>query len=151
MMAAILSILVGASVSLLPAQEQTTPQLPSAAVESPVGAAPTSGDNSAASGVPAGAAAPAAGGGCAGCGGHACHPQGCFLRKLLIWATYCPKERICSFTNCCNSCQYKGVIPLYPFFLNPPCVEGCGIHPTFTPQCYRGCKGCAAGAAPNHP
>jgi hypothetical protein len=78
----------------------------------------------------------------AGCGGSACHPQGCLLRKLLVWATYYPKERVCSCTSCCNSCQYKSVYPPYLMFLNPKCFEGSIQHGTVPNECYRGCKGC---------
>ena len=56
---------------------------------------------------------------------HDCHPQGCFLKTLVVWATYCPKERVCGSSSfCCNRCTYKGVVPLYYFFLNPKCLEG---------------------------
>ena len=74
-----------------------------------------------------------------------CHPQGCCLKKLLIWATCCPKQRVgCTNSFCCNSCTYKGVVPFYYFFLNPKCIEGTGLHSTFNHACYRGCNGCAA-------
>lgn len=71
--------------------------------------------------------------------------SGPLICRIFAWATYCPKERVCSCTQCCNSCQYKGVIPLYPFFLNPKCVEGSGLHRTVPNECYRGCQDCAAG------
>jgi hypothetical protein len=83
---------------------------------------------------------------------HDCHPQGCLLKKILLWATYCPKERVCcSNSFCCNSCQYKGVVPFYLFYLNPHCVEGTGLHATFTQPCYRGCNGCAAAGTCGQP
>lgn len=71
--------------------------------------------------------------------------NGPLICRVFAWATYCPKERVCSVAQCCNSCQYKGVIPLYPFFLNPKCVEGSGLHRTVPNECYRGCQDCAAG------
>ena len=83
----------------------------------------------------------------------ACCPgrkSGSCIHRLIDWATYCPKNRVCSCTSCCNSCQYKGVVPIYLFFLNPKCVEGSGLHRTFPNECYRGCQGCAA-AAGGHP
>lgn len=86
--------------------------------------------------------------------GGCCCPgrkSGCCIGRILAWATYCPKERVCSCTACCNSCQYKGVLPIYPFFLNPKCVEGSGLHKTVPNECYRGCQDCAAGAAGGHP
>jgi hypothetical protein len=114
-------MLVGISASSLPAQAQTESQLSTAAV------------------------APAPNAACAGCGGQACHPQGCIFRKLFVWATYCPKTRLGCCHKCCNSCQYKGVEPPYLFFLNPKCIEGSGVSATFPNQCYRGCNGCAVG------
>lgn len=145
--AAVVMILLGASLSLLPAQEQTAP-LSSATVETPNSGTANS-DNPAVGGAAAGVVVPRANPGCAGCG-HDCHPQGCLLRKLWIWATYCPKERVHSSKSCCNSCQYKGVVPFYLFFLNPKCFEGSGVRPTFPNECYRGC-GCATGAKCGHP
>ena len=68
-----------------------------------------------------------------------------YICRLFAWATYYPKYRVCSCTSCCNSCQYKGVAPLYLYFLNPKCVAGSGLRRTFTPECYRGCQNCAAG------
>ncbi|HTU21339.1 MAG TPA: hypothetical protein VMG10_25015 [Gemmataceae bacterium] len=78
-----------------------------------------------------------------------CKCQSC-IHRLIGWATYCPKYRVCSCTQCCNSCQYKGVVPVYLFFLNPKCSEGSGLHRTFVPECYRGCQSCAAGPG-GHP
>ena len=138
-MAAMATMLLGASLSLLSAQEQT-PYLSPVAVKCNNGTA-SNGDNRA-----IGVVLPGANAGCYRCG-PACHPQGCLLRKLWIWATYCPKERVCNWTSCCNSCQYKGVVSPYLHFLNPKCFEGSGISPTFANECYRGYKGCGAGAA----
>ena len=86
-------------------------------------------------------------------GGVCCpgNKSGSCIHRLIAWATYCPKNRTCSCTACCNSCQYKGVVPLYPFFLNPKCVAGSGLHRTFPNECYRGCASCAAGTANGHP
>ena len=83
---------------------------------------------------------------CPGCKhGSLCH-------RLLEWATYCPKERVCTCCSCCNSCQYKGAfVPPYLFFLNPPCYEGSGLRQTFTHECYRGTKCCGDGAPASHP
>lgn len=148
---AALVMLLGVYVAPLPAQDQNTPRISSADVEVQRGVGASGSDNTL---TERGTARPGgygsqgpigAGTGCDGCGGYACHPQGCIFRKVLIWATYCPKERLGCCHNFCNSCQYKGVEPLYLFFLNPKCFEG-GIHrPTFTNECYRGCKGCATG------
>ncbi len=83
-------------------------------------------------------AAPAEG--CANCPGN---KSGCCLHRLLEWATYCPKERI-GCCHSCNSCHYKGVFPLYPFF-GRTCAVGSGLHATFSnPSCSHGCKGCSA-------
>jgi hypothetical protein len=71
--------------------------------------------------------------------------------RIFEWATYCPKYRVCSVAQCCNSCQYKGVVPYYLFMLNPKCTEGSGLHATVPNQCYRGCKDCAAGATCGQP
>jgi hypothetical protein len=79
------------------------------------------------------------------CPGRRC---GRYLRRILAWATYFPKQRTCSCMQWCNSCQYKGVVPLYTFFLNPPCLEGSGVQATFTNGCYRGCKDSAAAVHP---
>ena len=139
-MVAVATIFLGASLSLVSAQEQT-PQMSPTSIEGNNGMA-SNGVNTA-----TGLTSPGANAGCAGCG-SACHPQGCLLRKLLIWATYRPKEHVCSWGSCCNSCQYKGVVAPYLYFLNPKCVEGNGISPTFANECYRGCqRGCANGAA----
>ncbi len=73
------------------------------------------------------------------CPGRRC---GQYCKQILAWATYCPKYRVCACTQCCNSCQYKGVVPLYPFFYNPKCIEGSGEHATFGNECYRGYKDC---------
>jgi hypothetical protein len=73
------------------------------------------------------------------CPGRRC---GHCLHQILAWATYCPKYRVCVCTECCNSCQYKGVVPLYPFFLNPKCIEASGVQATFANECYRGNKDC---------
>jgi len=70
--------------------------------------------------------------------------KGHFFLRLLEWATYCPKYRVCVCTECCNSCQYKGVQPLYPFFLNPKCLEGSGKQATYANDCYRAGTGCAS-------
>lgn len=75
---------------------------------------------------------------CPGCKSGSC------LHRLLAWATYFPKYRACSCCQYCNSCQYKGVLPLYTLFLNPPCIEGSGKHVTFTHPCYRVGQDCAA-------
>src|SRR5579871_4360524 len=86
--------------------------------------------------------------------GGVCCPgkkNGHFCRRLLAWATYFPKEHVLACTNCCNSCQYKGVMKPYLFFLNPKCYEGSGLRNTFPNECYRGCDGCACGAAADHP
>lgn len=145
MWAPLLAVLFGAGVSLLSAQEQT-PHRSSAAVEGNNRIVPDDPTISAGTAGPAGSAGampPSAGN--SGCCNN-CHPQGCILRKLWVWATYCPKERVWSPTPFCNSCQYKGVLPFYLFYLNPKCFEGSGISPTVPPQCYRGgCQGCAAG------
>lgn len=74
--------------------------------------------------------------------------NGHYLHQILAWATYVPKYRICSWTQCCNSCQYKGVAPLYMFFLNPKCFEASPLHATFANECYRGSKDCACGGHP---
>lgn len=152
MLAALLTILLGASFSLLSAQEQT-PRRSSASIEGNNRIVPDdptilAGRAGTAAATPAGIVPPPAGN--PGCCNN-CHPQGCILRKLWIWATYCPKERACSPTPFCNSCQYKGAVPFYLFYLNPKCFEGSGIYPTFPNQCYRGCQGCAAGTAAGHP
>ena len=86
--------------------------------------------------------------------GGVCCPgkkNGHFCRRLLAWATYFPKEHVNSFTNCCNSCHYKGVEPPYLVFLNPKCYEGSGLQKAFANECYRGCDSCAGGAAAGHP
>lgn len=75
---------------------------------------------------------------CPGCKNSSC------IHRLIEWATYCPKERV--WSSCCNSCQYKGVLPIYTIMMTPPCVCGSGLHATFTNQCYRGCNDCAAAA-----
>lgn len=86
-------------------------------------------------------------------GGCCCpgNKSGSCLCRIWAWATYCPKERVCSVKSCCNSCQYKGVLPIYPFFLNPKCIEGSGLHTTFPNECYKGCQNCANGPAGGHP
>lgn len=78
--------------------------------------------------------------------------SGSCLRRLIAWAVYCPKYRVCSCTSCCNSCQYKGIVPLYLYFLTNPntCVEGSNLHATVPNTCYRGSKSCAAGPACGH-
>lgn len=143
MMAAILLILLSANLSLLTAQESdVTPSRSSAALDTgnaPAGVDPTV-SNTAAPGSAQRGPLPGPVGYC-----HDCHPHGCFLKKLLIWSTYCPKERICSTCQWCSSCQYKGVKPLHLFFQNPKCFEGCGVYPTFANECYRNsgnCDGC---------
>lgn len=80
--------------------------------------------------------------GCSGCG-NGCQTQGSLLHKLLVWATYRPKEHVCSCTDWCASCRYKGLVPPYLYFQNPRCVEGSGIAPTFSNSCSRGCQSCA--------
>jgi hypothetical protein len=70
--------------------------------------------------------------------------RGRYVRRLVAWATYFPKYRACSCTQGCNSCQYKGTLPLYTFFLNPKCLEGSGVHATFAHECYRGGATCSA-------
>ncbi|MHB1422598.1 MAG: hypothetical protein ACYC3I_05270 [Gemmataceae bacterium] len=142
MMAAILMILVAANLSFLTAQESdVTPQRSSAALDtSQTGGAnvdPTVNNTAVRGNVLAGPL-PGPEGCC-----HDCHPHGCFLKKLLIWSTYCPKERICSSCQWCNSCEYKGVKPLHLFFQNPKCFEGNGASPTFANECYRNCNNCA--------
>jgi hypothetical protein len=138
-LAAIATIFLGASLSLVSARAQTPPMSP-AAIEGNNGTA-SNGINMA-----VGTTSPRANASCAGCGCN-CHPQGCLLRKLLIWATYRPKEHVCSWGSCCNSCQYKGVVAPYLYFLNPKCFEGSGISPTFANECYRGYQhGCANGS-----
>lgn len=78
-----------------------------------------------------------------------CHKNGSLCHRLLEWATYCPKYRVCTCCSCCNSCQYKGaIVPPYLFFQNPPCYEGSGLRQTFMHECYRGCQGCAAAGHP---
>src|SRR5579875_2804198 len=79
------------------------------------------------------------------CPGKRC---GHYLRRIVAWATYFPKQRVCSCLQWCNSCQYKGSAPLYTFFLNPPCIEGSGLQATFAHECYRGSKACAADGQP---
>jgi hypothetical protein len=79
------------------------------------------------------------------CPGRRC---GRYLRRIVAWATYFPKYRACSCCQWCNSCQYKGVAPLYLYFLNPKCSEGSGNQATFTNECYRGCKSCPADGHP---
>ncbi|HEY7328429.1 MAG TPA: hypothetical protein VH592_12345 [Gemmataceae bacterium] len=74
------------------------------------------------------------------CPGRRC---GHYLHRIVAWATYCPKYHVCACTQCCNSCQYKGVLPLYPIFYNPKCIEGSGIQATFANECYRGNVDCA--------
>jgi hypothetical protein len=73
--------------------------------------------------------------------------------RLLEWCTYCPKYRVCSCSECCNSCQYKGVVHPYLFLLNPKCYEGSGLRQTFCNECYRGSKdcGCTDGASVGPP
>jgi hypothetical protein len=80
--------------------------------------------------------------GCSSCG-NPCQTQGCLLYKVLVWATYRPKEHVCSCTQWCNSCGYKGLVPPYLYFQNPRCVEGSGIAPTFANTCSSGCRSCA--------
>lgn len=67
------------------------------------------------------------------------------LRRIVAWATYCPKERVCSLSGC-NSCGYKGVLPVHLLW-GRWCVNGCGMHATYpNPTCCHGCnKGCANG------
>jgi hypothetical protein len=146
MTTSILSILFAANLSFLPAQESpiqesdVTPQRSSAAINgSPTDGAnidPTVENTAGRAGIPT---APRSGpvGYC-----HDCHPHGCLAKKLLIWATYCPKYRVCSCCQWCNSCQYKGVRPLHLLFQNPKCFEGCGVSPTFGHECYRNCHNC---------
>jgi hypothetical protein len=77
------------------------------------------------------------------CCGQPAKPHGSCLHRLLAWATYCPKERI-GCCQSCNTCRYKGSLPLYAFF-GKICVEGSGVHPTLPPDCchgHKGCKGC---------
>lgn len=132
-MAVMVLILLAATPGLLPAQTSAEVQT-ATTPESPVTRAGSAGQ---------GAAAGAPGvvpGGAAGCCGHNCHTQGCFLYKVWVWATYCPKERLGCCRGFCNSCQYKGALPFYLFFLNPKCMEGSGVHPTFANECFRGCR-----------
>ncbi|HWG45108.1 MAG TPA: hypothetical protein VN688_20225 [Gemmataceae bacterium] len=83
--------------------------------------------------------APSAGCACPG------NKSGSCLHRLLEWATYCPKERI-GCCHSCNSCTYKGVVPLYLFF-GRTCATGSGLHATFpNPSCCHGCTNCAAGS-----
>jgi hypothetical protein len=79
------------------------------------------------------------------CPGRRC---GHYFHRILAWATYFPKYRACSCCQCCNSCQYKGVEPLYLYFLNPKCIEASGVQATYANDCYRGCKSCAADGHP---
>jgi hypothetical protein len=138
--AAILAILLGASTSLLHAQQAPKPTLPETAPQQP----PM--DNWLSVSTPGITAlakpesflqyGPNPNCGC--CPGK---KSGSCVHRLIEWATYCPKERI-GCCHCCTSCQYKGVLPYYQFFLR--CQEGSGLHATFTHPCYQGCKDCAA-------
>ena len=65
-------------------------------------------------------------------------------RRLLEWATYCPKRAHGCCHPECNLCHYKGTLPLYLLMLNPHCVEGSGIHPTVPPIPCTSHKGCAS-------
>ena len=144
--AAILVIVLGANPALLAAQQPSSP-----GDTSPEGAAQRSSTNwttVASPGVsalvtPASLiqyAAPPEG--CANCPGN---KSGCCLRRLIEWATYCPKERI-GCCHSCNSCYYKGVPSVYPFF-GRTCAVGSGLQATFpNPTCCHGCKGCSAGS-----
>ncbi len=80
----------------------------------------------------------------AGCGG-CCERGGSCLHRLIEWATYCPKERLGCCRNICNSCQYKGAIPLY-LYVGKICKEAPYVRPTFAPPtCCHGCnKGCGS-------
>jgi hypothetical protein len=85
--------------------------------------------------------------GCISCPGH---KNGSCIHRLIEWATYRPQNRVCACTSCCNSCQYKGVIHPYLFFLNPKCYPGTGLRETTCNQCYRGCKDCGNCAPAGH-
>jgi hypothetical protein len=151
--AAILVILLGAGSRLMAADPQpaatvTPPILMTSPNPTPTPAYVPPNGNGSANGATNATAAPlppAASGGCAGCGGY-CQRGGSCLHRIIEWATYCPKERI-SCCHSCNSCHYKGVIPLY-VFVGQICKEGPGIHATFPPPpCTHGCKGCCAAPA----
>lgn len=160
--AAILAIWIGASTALLHAQTPGTNapspvQGPSGARPEPSASAPqepsTNWTEVSTPGIralaPPGAFSQyAPSGGVVGCQGCPGNKSGSCLHRLIAWATYCPKERVCSCLSCCNSCGYKGALPIYLIPPVPKCVEGSGIHNTFpNPTCAHGCKGCAAGCA----
>ena len=121
--AAILAIVFGAATPLLPASADTIPNTPATAAAEVTPLTPPS--------------ASAAESGC----GCATEGRGSCLHRLIEWATYCPKERFGCCKSSCNSCQYKGSLPIY-LFTGHYCREGSGVHPTFAPNCCQGCKGC---------
>ena len=97
----------------------------------------------------AAAPSPALNGSGAGCGG-CCQRGGSCLHRLIEWATYCPKERLGCCHNFCNSCQYKGAVPLY-LYVGKICQEAPYVRPTFGPPvcchgCNKGCGNCNGGA-----
>jgi hypothetical protein len=125
--AAILAILLGASTTV------------HASSESPTNG--TSTDSTMPTSQSTIAPPPAPAGTCCGC--QPDHARRFCLRRLIEWATYCPKERI-GCCKSCNSCQYKGAEPVY-LYMTEFCKEGSGIRPTFAPNCCHGCKGCCNG------
>jgi hypothetical protein len=160
--AAVLAVVLAAGTALCaaePVMPGNAPKEPAAATTPATTAEATSAPNAAVPAVPATAHAPltyyAPGAGPASGCGHNCpwdHADGhcpC-LRRLIAWATYCPKERVCTLGGC-NSCGYKGVLPIHVFF-GRYCVNGCGEHATYpNPTCCHGCKGgpgCASGGCP---
>jgi hypothetical protein len=142
--AVILMIVLAANAALLHAQEQS-PE-PTTAEGGPQKSSTNwttvSSPGVSALATPASLIQYAPGAGCANCPGH---KSGCCLHRLIEWATYCPKERI-GCCRSCNSCQYKGVLPLNLFF-GRTCAAGSGLHATFpNPTCSHGCAGCTTGA-----
>jgi hypothetical protein len=83
-------------------------------------------------------AQPAPNGTSVGCGACAttCGPCGAsHLERLKAWACYrSTSGKICA--DCC--CDGQRWVPIYLFFLTPPCREGCG------PVCGAACGSCAA-------
>jgi hypothetical protein len=142
-LAAILVIVLGAGARLLhAAPEPAANTTPSAAPAAPAanGSATPSPATPAANGTAA-PLSPALNGNGAGCGG-CCQRGGSCLHRLIEWATYCPKERLGCCRNICNSCQYKGSVPLY-LYVGKICQEAPYVRPTFPPPtCCHGCKSC---------
>lgn len=142
-LAAILVIVLGAGAQWLHAAPEPAATTTPAATPAVNGAATPSPTTSAANGTATPLPTPpqAYGAGCGGC----CQRGGSCLHRLIEWATYCPKERLGCCRNVCNSCHYKGAIPLY-LYVGKICQEAPYVRPTFPPPtCCHGCnKGCGS-------